>query len=201
MLVSAAKDSFAEWLGRLRARDDTAARELFERFACRLIALARGRLAGALRHKVDPEDIVQSAYKSFFRSHGEGKVELESWNSLWGLLTLITLRKCADRAAYHRAECRDLAREASAAPGAESETPWAEAPGREPTPSEAVALCETVDQLLAALDEDERPILELSLQGYTTQEISARLGRAERTVRRLREQIRNRLQRMQDESS
>jgi RNA polymerase sigma-70 factor (ECF subfamily) len=197
MLVSDAKDSFAEWLARLRARDDTAARELFDRFACQLIALARGRLAGALRHKVDPEDIVQSAYKSFFRSHGEGKVELESWNSLWGLLTLITLRKCADRAAYHRAECRDLAREAAAEP----ETPWPEAPGREPTPFEAVALGETVEQLLAALDEDERPILELSLQGYTTQEISARLGRAERTVRRLREQIRNRLERMQAESS
>jgi RNA polymerase sigma-70 factor (ECF subfamily) len=199
--VTAAKDSFAEWLARLRARDDTAARELFERFAYQLIALARGRLAGALRHKVDPEDIVQSAYKSFFRCHGEGKVEVESWNSLWGLLTLITLRKCADRAAYHRAECRDLARETAAAPGAEAETPWPEAPGREPTPFEAAALGETVERLLAALDEDERPILELSLQGYTTQEISERLGRAERTVRRLREQIRTRLQRMQTESS
>jgi RNA polymerase sigma-70 factor (ECF subfamily) len=197
MLVSAANDSFGEWLARLRARDDTAARELFERFACRLIALARGRLAGALRHKVDPEDIVQSAYKSFFRSQGEGKVELESWDSLWGLLTLITLRKCADRAAYHQAECRDLAREAAA----ESETPWPEAPGREPTPSEAVALSETVEQLLAGLDEDERPIVELSLQGYSTQEISAQLGRAERTVRRFREHIRNRLERMQAESS
>jgi RNA polymerase sigma-70 factor (ECF subfamily) len=70
-----------------------------------------------------------------------------------------------------------------------------------PTPLEAAALGETVEQLLAGLDEDERPILELSLQGYTTQEISARLGRAERTVRRLREQIRNRLERMQAEGS
>ena len=55
--------------------------------------------------------------------------------------------------------------------------------------------------LLAGLDEEERPILELSLQGYTTREISERLGRAERTVRLLREGVRHRLERMQRENS
>ena len=58
-----------------------------------------------------------------------------------------------------------------------------------------------VEQLLAGLDEDERPIVELSLQGYTTREISERLGRAERTVRLLREDVRHRLERMQREGS
>jgi len=43
--------------------------------------------------------------------------------------------------------------------------------------------------------------LELSLQGYTTREISERLGRAERTVRLLREGVRHRLERLQRESS
>jgi RNA polymerase sigma-70 factor (ECF subfamily) len=198
--VTAANDSFADWLARLRDRDDAAAAELFQRFACRLIALARGRLAGVLRHKVDPEDIVQSAYKSFFRSHDAGKVQVVNWDCLWGLLSLITLRKCADRAAYHRAECRDVSREAAAPPGPEAQPPWLEAPGREPTPVEAAALSETVEELLASLDEDERPVLELSLLGYTTQEISQRLGRAERTVRRLREHIRHRLERMQTDN-
>src|SRR5260370_19543483 len=65
------------------------------------------------------------------------------------------------------------------------------------TPLEAVVLSETVEEWLAGLDEEERPILELSLQGYTTREISERLGRAERTVRLLREGVRHRLQRMQ----
>jgi RNA polymerase sigma-70 factor (ECF subfamily) len=49
------------------------------------------------------------------------------------------------------------------------------------------------------LEEDERPVLKLSLEGYTTQEISERLGRPERTVRRLRERIRNRLERVHRE--
>jgi RNA polymerase sigma-70 factor (ECF subfamily) len=78
--------------------------------------------------------------------------------------------------------------------------PWQEPFGREPTPLEAAVLTETIGQLLAGLDEEERPILELSLQGYTTREIAERLGRAERTVRLLREGVRHRLERWQRES-
>jgi RNA polymerase sigma-70 factor (ECF subfamily) len=193
-------NSFAEFLTRLHDKDDAAAQELFRRFAHQLIALAHRHIDAGLRHKVDPEDVVQSAYKSFFYRYGDGKLEVVNWNSLWGLLTLITVRKCAERAAYHRAECRDAAREVSP-PREDEASPWLEPFGREPTPLEAAVLSETVEQLLAGLDEDERPILELSLQGYTTREISEKLGRAERTVRLLREGIRHRLERMQRASS
>ena len=48
-----------------------------------------------------------------------------------------------------------------------------------------------------SLDADERPIAELSLQGHSTAEISAQLGRAERSVRRLRERVRLQLERLQ----
>ena len=60
---------------------------------------------------------------------------------------------------------------------------------------------ETVEALFRAIDDaDERSILELSLQGFTATEISERLGRAERSVRRLRERVRKRLERMQAET-
>jgi RNA polymerase sigma-70 factor, ECF subfamily len=190
-------NSFAEFLARLQSGDDAAAHELFRRFAHQLIALARRRIDAGLRHKVDPEDVVQSAYKSFFARYGEGNLEVGDWSGLWGLLTVITVRKCCERVAYHRAQCRDVEREASAAPDADPGVPLLETFGREPTPLEAAVLSETVDQLLTGLDEDERPILELSLQGYTTQEISAQLGQPERTVRRLRERVRKRLEREQ----
>jgi len=192
-------DSFTEFLKRLQERDDDAAQQLFGRFTNQLIALALRHIDAGLRHKVDPEDVVQSAYKSFFFRYGDGNLDVVNWNSLWGLLTLITVRKCAERAVHHRAECRDAAREVSP-PRNNEAAPWLEPFGREPTPSEAVVLSETVEQLLANLDEEERPILELSLQGYTTREISERLGRAERTVRLLREGVRHRLERMQRES-
>jgi RNA polymerase sigma factor (sigma-70 family) len=187
--------SFAEFVTGLDNGDDSAAQELFRRFTHQLIALARRNINAGLRHKVDPEDVVQSAYKSFFFRYGDGKMEAINWNSLWGLLTLITVRKCSERAAYHRAQRREDAREVGLAQGNEL-APWLEPPGREPTPDEAAVLDETVEQLFALMDEQERPVLELSLQGYTTREISERLGRAERTVRLLREGIRHRLERM-----
>jgi RNA polymerase sigma-70 factor, ECF subfamily len=192
-------DNFTEFLFRLQAGDNAAASELFARFANQLIALARRRIGDGLRHKVDPEDVVQSAYKSFFHRYGDGNLEAVNWNSLWGLLVLITVRKCAERAAYHHAERRDVAREVGA-PVADESTPRIEPLSREPTPSEALVLSEIVDKLFVTLDEDERPILEMSLQGYTTREISQNLGRAERTVRLLREGIRHKLEGMQRES-
>ncbi len=177
------------------------ARAGFERFTRRLIGLARSQLDAQLRYKIDPEDVVQSAYKSFFLRYGEGALAAAGWDGLWGLLTVITLRKCADRVRYHRAECRDLSREALAPAGAEGAEPWREAIGREPTPEQAAALTETVELLLSRLEGDERPIIELSLQGYSTQEISAQLGRANRSVRRLRERVRRQLERLRAESS
>jgi RNA polymerase sigma-70 factor (ECF subfamily) len=192
-------DSFAEFLPRLRGGDDAAAQELFGRFAHRLIALALRHIEAGLRHKVDPEDVVQSVYKSFFRRYGDGNLDIVNWNSLWGLLTLITARKCAERVAYHRAECLDAAREVPP-PQGEQAAPSPESFGREPTPLEAAVLSEMVERLFAGLDEQERAVLELSLQGYTTREISERLRRAERTVRLLREGIRRRLERMRRKS-
>src|SRR5262245_25113348 len=168
----------------------------FERFTRRLIGLARAQFDARLLHKIDPEDVVQSAYKSFFLRYGEGALAAEGWEGLWGLLTLITLRKCADRVRYHRAERRDIARE-EAAGGATD--PWFEAVARGPTPEQAAALAEAVEGLLAGLDENERPIIELSLQGYSTQEISQQLDRAERSVRRLRERTRRQLERAREE--
>src|SRR5262249_18828209 len=121
----------------------------------------------------------------------------QGWRELWNLLTCITLRKCADRVRYYRAECRDISREAAAPASEEAPDLWREAVSREPTPEQAAVLAETVEQVLTGLDADERYIIELSLQGYTTQEISEQLGRAERSVRRLRERVRKQLERLQ----
>jgi RNA polymerase sigma-70 factor (ECF subfamily) len=197
--MTSASDSFRTFLAQLQAHDSAADRVIFERFAGQLVALARRRIGEILRHKVDPEDVVQSTYKSFFHRYGDAELAVVNWNSLWGLLTRITLRKCAERVAYHRAECRDAAREAPARRGAETEATWQEVLARDPTPLEAAELSEALERLLSGLDEDERPIVELSLQGYSTREISAQLDRPERTVRRMRERVRARLLRMQVE--
>jgi RNA polymerase sigma factor (sigma-70 family) len=191
-------DTFSHVMARLRFGEDTAAREVFERYAGRLVAMARGRFNRLLARKVDPEDVVQSAFKSFFVRHRAGSLTVGDWDGLWRLLALITLRKCADRVEYFLADRRNACREATGPTGGDESYACREALDREPRPEEAAILAETVEHLFREVNVHEHPILELSLQGYTATEISARLGRAERSVRRLRERIRKRLERLQE---
>src|SRR5262249_30127449 len=90
---------------------------------------------------------------------------------------------------------RDVQREAPwPASGEDSAADW-EAIAREPSPAEAAVLAETVEQLFRAVDEEGRRVVELSLQGYKPAEISARVGRSERTVYRLLERVKGKLER------
>ena len=187
--------SFEELMQRLRAGDQEAATLVFNRFAQRLIALARSRLDQRMRQKLDPEDVVNSAYKSFFIRNRAGKFHLENWDSLWGMLTVITVRKCGRAIDRFHTQKQDIDREVAVLPG---DGLAFEALANEPTPSEAALLAETVEMLLRGLPEVERSIVALSLQGYTATEIKAEVGRTERTVQRVLERVRKRLERLRN---
>jgi RNA polymerase sigma-70 factor (ECF subfamily) len=186
-----ASDSFAALVERLRADEDGAARDIHERYSRRLIALAHRQFEPRLARRIDPEDVVQSAFKSFFARHRDGTLRVDDWDNLWRLLILITRRKCADRVQYHRARRRDIDREVSA-PGC-ADLVGELAVDREPSPAEAAILAETLDRLFRAGTDDEQLVLGLSLEGHTAAEIALRLGKALRTVHRLRERIHKRL--------
>src|SRR5262249_62340945 len=79
-------ETFTRLMDRLRAGEDAAARVVFERFAARLVTMARGRFNRLLAREVDPEDVVQSAFKSFFVRHRDGKLDVGGWEGLWNLL-------------------------------------------------------------------------------------------------------------------
>jgi RNA polymerase sigma-70 factor (ECF subfamily) len=190
-LQMAREDGFHELMGRLRSGDGDAAAIVFSRFSRRLIALASGQFDTWIRHRVDLEGVVQSVYLSFFVRYNRGQFGLDDWENLWGLLIVITLRKCGHRREYLRAACRDVARDTHyEMPGAES-VHWWQTLDREPTPLEAATLAESVEGLLAALEPPEREIAEMSLLGHSTAEIADRVGRSLRTVRRVREYMRD----------
>ena len=101
--------SFDGLIARLQTGDEAAWTEVFNRFATRLIGLARVRLDRKTRQKVDPEDVLQSVYKSFFLRCEAGQFDLESWESLWALLTVMMVHKCsgwADRFRAAPSSCR-----------------------------------------------------------------------------------------------
>jgi RNA polymerase sigma factor (sigma-70 family) len=191
------QDPFVDLMERVRAGDELAAAAVVQRFTRRLIELARSRLDPLLRRKIDPEDVLQSVYRSFFHHHAQGQYQLESWDGLWGMLVVMTLRRCGYHRAYFRAACRDVQREAS--PAADGSEDSAELLGRDPSSEEAALLAETVERLMQGLTPREQEILDLALQSCSSAEISARVGRSERTVQRLLKRVRQRLETMHAE--
>ncbi len=186
------EESFDEMMARLRAGDDAAAAAVFRRYVSQLIALAARQFDTRIRNQIDVEDIVLSAYKSFFRRNRRSEFDLAGWDELWSILAMITVRKCARRRRFVRAARRDVRREV---PLAEGGTAAWSLIDRAPSPVEAACLAELVEELLGAMALDDRPVVERILMGFTAQEVARQLDCSERTVRRVRARARRRLSR------
>ncbi len=169
-----------QWLPRLAAGDEEAARELFLLYFARMVRLARVKLGGG-RHAVrDEEDIAQSAYKSFWQGLRDGTIPHlpADRHQLWGLLAVITVRKV-----YH------TPRDAQAVHEPPDDQPW-EPIGREPSPEQDLVITDTLDRLLTILDKHNlRPFAERHLKGLTTKEIAAECQVSAPTVRKKLELI------------
>lgn len=189
---------FDSVMARLQAGDQRAAREVFDRFVQRLIALAGTRLGSKFRRKLDPEDVVQSVFQSFFARHVNDRYELTNWDGLWGLLAAITIHKCGHKIEHFQAACRDVATEDSASIVTDdSRFDW-EAVARDPTPAQLAILDETIVSLLRDLDERDGQIVLLVLQGWSTEEIAREVRCSERTARRIVNRVCHRLEEMHD---
>jgi hypothetical protein len=166
-------------LARWQQGDIGAADELFGRYTEQLVALARGRISGKLAGRLDPEDVVQSACRSFF-AHVE-RYTLHRTGDLWRLLAAITLHKLHHQVGHHMAAKRSVTREQRLGNGAGS----LELVARTPSPDEAAALIDEVERLMRALAPLHRRMLELRLQGYRIAEIALDTKRSERLVRKV----------------
>jgi len=186
-------DESSKLVARWRAGDQAAAAELFQRYASRLIALARSRLSARLAQRVDPEDVVQSAYRSFFGDAKDGRCDVRRGGDLWQLLVTITLHKLHDQVKRHRRAKRAVDREMTVG----SDESWLNVEAHLATqlasPMEAVALADEVEQIMRDLKPLYRRILELRLQGYNIDEIAAATQSGERTVRRVLDQVKQQL--------
>jgi hypothetical protein len=86
--------SVTPWICWLQAGEQAAFQKLWERYVRRLVGLARKRLQGAPRSAADEEEVVLSAFDSFFRRAQEGHFPKRlDRNDLWQLLVLIAGRR------------------------------------------------------------------------------------------------------------
>jgi DNA-directed RNA polymerase specialized sigma24 family protein len=176
--------SVTHWISALKRGDQAAASGIWNSYFRRLVALARARLRDAPRRVADEEDVALSAFDSFCRRAQAGQFRsLHDRDDLWQILALITVRKAIDLRTYEGRQSRgrvrtwsltDLTREGLEMIG-----------GEEPTPELAAQFVEETQRLMGQLGD---PVLcrvaALKLEGYTNDEIAARLGCVTSTVER-----------------
>jgi RNA polymerase sigma-70 factor (ECF subfamily) len=139
---------------------------------------------------VDGEDVMQSAFRTFFRRSARGDFQIDSSAQIWRLLAKITLLKARAKGRYHTAAARDVGVEM---PGVDLRL--IEAATREPGPEEAATLSDEIERLLGGLPATFRDILEMRLEGCATTEIAAALNVSRRTVERALNLLQERLSR------
>jgi RNA polymerase sigma-70 factor (ECF subfamily) len=172
-----------------RERDPAALEELIGAHLEDLRAFVRLQIDPGIRARESASDIVQSACRqaledlSGFEYRGAGS--FRAW------LFTATLNKVRRKSRHHRAQRRDVAREAAARGGdAESDAPsYASLCRIEAGPSEVAMAreeAERIEQAMDKLSDDEREALLLArVVGLSHREIAPRLGRTETAVRSL----------------
>jgi RNA polymerase sigma factor (sigma-70 family) len=191
-------DPSANLLARWRAGDQQAATELFQRYAERLVALAQSRLPAKLAGRVDAEDIVQSVYRSFFIAARNGRYVLERSGDLWRLLLAITLHKVHHQVRHHVAGKRAIGLEQACGQSSGAEPPI-EALAQGPSPADAAALSDLLEQAFDGIDPLQRRMIELRLQGCRLDEIATDTGRCVHTVLRAVQRFRRKLEQIDSE--
>ncbi|MDB5341328.1 MAG: pknB 20 [Planctomycetaceae bacterium] len=161
----------------------------FREHAPRLEALIRARLAPRFRSRFDADDVVQSAFRSFFLRPAPAHSVLSKETDLWPLLAEIAVRKLAQQIRRHQAQRRDvradrLAEDNLAVLGV--------------GPDDAASLAEIIERVQLSLDAKSREAFLLRLQGHEILEIAEHQQISERTVRRQLVLAKQLLQRLLD---
>jgi len=175
-------------LKRFRRGDDDAATALYLRYAKRLRALAQKQTAGTLSVRMDPDDVVQTVFRTFFRRAATGHYQIPGGEELWKLFLVIALNKIRDLGDYHGAAKRDIKRTVGL------ESSGQAGPTKIATEEDSLHVLNlTIEDLLDSMTPSQREIVMLRIRGHEVNEISTSCKRAKRTVERVLQEFRQQL--------
>jgi RNA polymerase sigma-70 factor (ECF subfamily) len=185
-------DEFTALVARVRLGDEAALAALLQHYEAEVRVAARVLLGRALRCHVDSADLVQSVHHSLVLGLRQNKFELSSPQQLLALTLTMVRRKVARHWRRAQRQRRLGADAADTPPGADLLTALS-SPGADPA-AEA-QYHDALDHVCRHLDERDRALIELRLQGYSTAEAARHLGvdgdvlrvRLSRLRRRLRQ--------------
>jgi RNA polymerase sigma factor (sigma-70 family) len=173
--------------------DEIAYQEFWHQYGARLQRVASRHLPNALARRTEPEDVVQSVCRSFFRRAQGGEFQLSDSEQLWRLLCAITLTKVQKQTRFHFRQKRGVNKEQYFAQSESNEKGVPEPVGSSETPSQAMAFAEQFQALMETLDEEEQIVVQFKLDERSEQDTADYLKCSTRTVRRILKRVRTQL--------
>ncbi len=185
----------SDLIARAKAGDETAIREFLSRFEPEVRMMVRGRLPRMLRTQFDSMDFVQAVWQSFFADLRSSSRQFENVHHLRGFLAGVARNKVyEEHRRLTRTKKHALAREQSLYVRRGSREVELALISPEPTPSQAVQASDRLAQLVARCSPLEAQIITLRHQEMTFDEIARRTGVSERSVRRIIDEARERME-------
>lgn len=166
---------------RLRAGDEFAASEMYERYAKRVFGLVEKQMSDRLRVQVGSEDVVQSVFKSLFRGINSGDYNAPAGGTLWHLMAIVAIHKVRRSARRQAALKRDAA----------LTQPLEDFDFAADCAPEAFELA--IREAIEGLKETEQDVVLLRVQGFSVEEIATRLERSRRSIERTLKSVREKM--------
>ena len=186
---------FAALIEKARLGDEAAFAALLGRFEPEIRTMVRIRLPRILRNQLDSMDIVQAVWTSVFTGNPNDVARFTDAGQFRGFLAGVARNKVYEEYRRRtRTKKFELGREERLyVRKGERDVPL-DVVASDPTPSEKLQADDRLDQLTRGRTPEEVRVVELRRQGMTYDEIAQRLGIGERTVRRVIESIRERME-------
>ena len=192
-----ADEAVTRWLRQLEARDQEAARLLWQRYYRELVELARARLGQTPRRMADEEDVALSVLRCLYEGAARGQfAAVVNRQELWQLLATITIRKVIDHQRLLKKRKRGAGRvRGDSVLKVSDGDGWGagfdEILGDAATPEVLAIAAEEYQRLMRVLDDDRlRTIAQCKLEGHQNEDIAERLGLACRSIERKLRRIR-----------
>jgi len=171
-------------LEKLSGGDVEAAEQVFQAFEPYLRRVVRRRLPSQVQARFESWDIVQSVWADLLSGFRDGRWRFQSAAQLRAFLIRVVQYRLYDRArrALTQAQREEPLGRVAALPAAP-----------DPRPSECAQADSLWQKLLALCPAEHHPILHLRRRGLTLQEVAARTGLHEGSVRRILRQLARRV--------
>jgi RNA polymerase sigma factor (sigma-70 family) len=190
-------DPVTRWIEGLKAGDEAAVADLWNRYFERLVRLARQKLGSTPRRVADEEDVAVSVFRCLCTGAQHGRLaEISDRGDLWRVLVTMTMRKTIDQqrrlSGKKRGSGRVRGESVFLRKSGEEGSPGLQQFGDGlPTPLMLTIIEEEGQRLLAALDDPKlRQIALWKLESFTNDEIAEKLQLTTRSIERKLHRIR-----------